>query len=1020
MTENQELDIGLAQLLEQKMKLFADRVCIEHGSYKLTFWELHCKALMIVRLLYRLQIRKEEPIAILARRGVDHILSQVAVVYAGGSCVPLDVDLDDRHIRKLVSNLGVSVILVDLENQKRLSDIHHILVDHVSVPADVDFHQTVTFMSGSSGCSHILHTSGSTGLSKAVQVLAKGLINLVLDDFVSIHNGCRVAHVCNVGFDVSLWEIWSSLLQGGTIVTFERHEMLDPFVFEQKLKCSQIDVIWQTTSLLATIAHVCPYAYSYVDTLLTGGEAINIRTIRSIVAHGQPRRLFNIYGPTELTAFTTYHQITPADIEKGHIPIGRPLKNFHIQIVDENLQPVPNGNVGELLVGGVGVTGGYINQPEKTARAFVYLPHLTPPCETSNNKYYRTGDLVQRNNAGILEFVGRQDHQVKIRGQRVDLESIEWHLLETGLVSCAVAQRVTLEDEGSGSFLLACVTPVSLNISAACIRQAYIKLAPHLMIPRLQLLEVLPLTCSGKVDRKKLVGDYMQHLRSLKLNLHSGQESAKEGVSTGLGRLWQELLGIPVETLQSNDDFFLLGGTSLQAALLASKIQKNFGIVIHAASLFEYSTLQGMRTLLCMAQNKGFTPDRILEMNKWLQDCQLGKDLEPLEHSLPDWTIEAEGKVFLTGATGFVGAFLLAHILTLPHVKEVACLVRAHDPAHALVRIRKALRRYGLIVEPKNETKILALPGDLAKEHIGIGRDSFRHFAQWASVIFHCGAHINFVQPYLSHRTTNIVGTLNMIQFAVSGRSKAIHYTSSISAYGPTGVITGSTNISENERPISHVEALFYDTGYAQSKFVAENIIWHAIDKGIPIAIHRLGLVLGPSTTGAMNTDDFLSSVIKSSIQTGRYPILPRHRGDFVPIDFVISCIVHIASNPVNLGQAYNILHPDSTSSIYLPAIFDMINNRNKECFLRGVSYQDWVNSLSQMPDHYLGSLMPMLMDKVYGNNSRWELQRDMPKFSRLNTRRALANDPDLLHCESPSTLIARYIPHWLKSIRTG
>ncbi|KAJ5080807.1 acetyl-CoA synthetase-like protein [Penicillium angulare] len=1009
-------DTSLGYLLQQQLKLFKESISIEHGAYRVTGRELHQKALKLMEILSKLGIQKQEPVAILASRGVNHILSQVTVVYVGGSCVPLDVDLDDQYISNLLLNLRGSTILVDSENEGRLAHLHNVVVNHLLIEVDKHSAYPLPFALEPNCCSHILHTSGSTGQSKAVRVLSSGLINLIFNNFAPISKGNRVAHVCNVGFDVSLWEIWSALMQGATIVIFDHHEILDPVIYEKKLKGGCIDVMWQTTSFLATIAHTCPGVYSYVDTLLTGGEAINLQTIKNIMATGPPRRLFNVYGPTELTAFATYHQITSADIESGHIPIGRPLENYNIHVVDGNLQPVPNGTSGELLVGGAGVTGGYLNNPQKTAEAFVHLQHLAEHGEEEPNIYYRTGDVVQQSKEGILSYLGRRDHEVKIRGQRIDLESVERCLLETRLVSNAVALRVTLEDEGTGSLLLACVTSISGDTSIRDIRQAYVQRAPHVMLPRILLLKSLPLTGSGKVNRKKLVADYVADIRNLKLRPKLLETNGPCTVDDELKLLWQELLDIPFENIHDSDDFFLLGGTSLQAALLVSKIKQRLGLVVRVASLFENSKFHNMAGVLSTTQNGAAVYDTATKIKTWLDDSRLGNDLRPTNPSLPDWTMDSEGKVFLTGATGFVGAFFLAHILTLAHIKTVACLVRAHDPADGFIRIRKTLHKYGLYTDPADERKILVLPGDIGQDNLGLDRLEYDRLALWASIVFHLAAHISFVHPYSSHRASNVIGTLNMIKFSIDGRCKAMHYTSSISAYGPTGMVTGCTYLPENERPATHIRALSYDTGYSQSQLVAESIVWNAIENGIPIAIHRLGLVLGHSKNGTMNPDDFLNRVVKSSIEMGRYPIFPRHREDFAPVDFVVSSLIHIASDPSNLGQAYNLIHPDSTSSIYLPTIFDMLQKKDSKSHIKAVQFSDWVQSLSQMQNHGLASLMPMLQEKVQGDLTRWEMLQDMPKFSRRNARYALRDTPGLLLCPSQFTLMANYVTRWLKS----
>ncbi|KAH8693797.1 hypothetical protein BGW36DRAFT_361636 [Talaromyces proteolyticus] len=1005
-----EAELGLAQLLKQNLQLFGNAVAIESNEFHITFNELHRKALNLMQRIHDHQIQTEEPIGILAPRGINHILSQAAVVYAGGSCVTLDVDHTDQHITSLLRNLNASIILTDLDNSHRLHDFQHIVVDHSANEKNVESENAQVSENGIMSRSHIFHTSGSTGKPKAVQVLAMGVINLVFNQFAPVRKGHRLGHVCNISFDVSLWEIWSALLHGATIVVFDKTVVLDPVLFSWRLQKDQIDVMWQTTSLLATVAHAFPQAYSSLDTLLTGGEAINIQTIRIIFENGPPKRLFNVYGPTELSVFTTYHLVSPAELEKGNIPIGRPLSNLQSFVVDENLQTVPQGEVGELLVGGAGVAAGYFANPEKTSLVFVNAPHLAITCQASTGLFYRTGDLVRINETGLIEYVGRSDNEVKIRGQRVELESIESSLLQTKLVSATAALKVEPEELQSGSILLAYVIPVSPDVDIQSILQVYRELAPNLMVPRLELVESFALTGSGKIDRKRLAREYIDRLESLRLS-RKNKNGTERKTEAHLKEIWLDILGLDENALKNTDDFFAIGGTSLQAITLASWIQKTLNVQIRVATLFEYPTLKGMSDLVDKIRN-GVPSDTTAERASWLRDSQLGKDLEPIGDCIPDWQCECEGRVFMTGSTGFIGAFLLVELLSMPQINTVTCLVRAKDQETALHRIRSTLKKYKLDINDEAEAKILALPGDVSQPDLGLGWQRYDDFAIWASVVFHLAAQVSYVQPYSTHRASNVLGTLNVIRFANSGRIKGLHYASSISAYGPTGIVTGANYIPENEKPVAHSAALSYDTGYAQSQFAAEGIAWNAIEKGIPLTIYRPGFVLGHSKTGMLNPDDFFGRIVRSCMDMGIYPVLPRQREDFVPVDFVVRALLHVASDRGSHGHAYNLVNPSPAPPIDLNSTFEMINSLLQKSVMRGVPYSDW---LSQANHDRLQPLIPMLEEKVLDNRSRWEMQQDMPEFGTRNLSRALCTVPDLLECPPVPSLFAAYLPHWIQ-----
>ncbi|KAL4928912.1 male sterility protein-domain-containing protein [Aspergillus undulatus] len=641
---------------------------------------------------------------------------------------------------------------------------------------------------------------------------------------------------------------------------------------------------------------------------------------------------------------------------------------------------------------------------------FVGAPHLPILGHTSTGLLYRTGDLVRRNPAGLIEYLGRRDNEVKISGQRVDLESIERCLLETKLVSTAVALKATeLQSSGGSTILVAYVVPSSSRVVQKSIKEAYVQRASHLMVPRLKLVDAIPLTPSGKVDRKQLAREFQEELEQ-----HSivNEAATTENVEDTMRKLWGQVLGMPAAGISAEEDFFSLGGTSLHAARLISRINRVFDVPLRVAALFESPTLFGMSEEVRKAR-LGAQYEESLRAQPWMRDSNLGQGLTASIAEAIDWQRESEGRVFLTGATGFVGAFLLKELLSHPQVKKVACLVRAQDENCALLRIRRVLDRYGLSISTEQEALIVPLPGDVVHDHLGLSHGQYQHWANWTSVIFHLAAHVNYLQPYSSHHAVNVLGTLNMLRFSQEGKSKPLHYTSSISAYGPTELVNSTKHIPEDERPQGHQAALEYDTGYAQSQFTAEMIAWNAIDQGLPVTIHRLGVVLGHSSSGTTNLNDFISLLVRTCLRSGVYPSLPGHSEEFVPVDFVVSSMLRISSHRENSGTAYNILHPGTGRMRHL-SLFQLIKQQSGRPLIEK-PYDEWITTVSQTQDCELSSIMPMLVEKVSDGRSRWQMQANMPTFGIENLHRALSGIPGSLRCPPLGALLEIYIGQWIQ-----
>ncbi|KAK5990627.1 Aldehyde reductase lnbA [Cladobotryum mycophilum] len=959
-------NLGLGEIFYSKVQKSREAIAVCDGEAVLTYGQLHAKACRLAQELSQWLRLTEKPVGIVVQHGMADVVAQMAVIYAGGSCVPMDPTLPDNQIRRRLNRLDAVCVLTDEANRHR--DLRADVVcindfDNADLAPESTLYPVATDLEH---CAYLIHTSGTTAEPKAVQIAARSILHVAFyAPLEPVYDTDVVTHANNSSFDVSLYDIWVPLLRGARIAVISKAVLLDPTMMAREIDRLGITVMTTTSAVLNLAAVVYPKAFAKLRLVIIGGEAANVAAIRVILKKGPPAMLFNAYGPTECCVFCLAHQITPKDVEHGStsVSIGKPIGRTITYIaVDEG----GRGDEGELWIGGPGVSPGYFRQPEKNLAAFAELGEAMTSIGNPI-RFYRTGDIVRRRPDGAMEYVGRRDNQVKVRGFRIELEAVEAGLLQTGLFSDAVALKMDTPQNGAGSILVAYAVPADASDPPTTNEalESVKSILPHYMVPQVELVPRLPLNRHFKVDRKQLAELFGRRWE----NVPPAQpKTASQDVRSALASLWATVLASPLTVYGDDDDFINLGGTSLQTAMLISQIRRQFGIDVSLLTLYDNTTL-GALTSIIEKRLSGQSETLHNDIDDWVADSEIADDLScPLDAPV-DWCRDTEGRT-----------------------TQVRCLVRATDAAVGQKRLRAALAKYGLW-EDGFADKLVAIPGLLEDDYLGMGREQFEEAAVWASVVFHLGARVNYSQPYSLHRASNTLGTRNMVRFACAGRTKAIHYVSSISCFGPTGSILGTTSVQEDEPLLPHIAALPYDHGYSQSQWVADELLRRLIDRGFPIAIYRPGFIVGHSQTGACNPDDFFSRLIDACREVGCYPQLPNQRKEFVPVDYVNAAILHIAASPASLGHAYHIVPPSRDVSIDMDSSMAMID-RVWNLHMRSVPYKEWIERLAATSSNRLLPLQPMLAERMKDGFTRWELYEDMPVYESTNTVRALQNYP--------------------------
>ncbi|HYU31238.1 MAG TPA: 2,3-diaminopropionate biosynthesis protein SbnA [Thermoanaerobaculia bacterium] len=582
-------EAGLAELFAQMARRLPDAPAViaapAAGGEVWSYRRLDEASDGLAQRLRSLGVRSEAAVGISMERSPELILGTLAIVKAGGTYVPLDAGYPDERLAFMLADTGARIVLVDERARERMAALAQALVvvdsrASLSLPSSEPL---PSFAPPPDSLAYVIYTSGSTGTPKGVAVPQRAIVRLVREtDYAQLGRGDRVAHLSNTSFDAATFEIWGALLNGAAVVVIPREVALAPAELAALLRRQGVTAIFLTTALFNQVAREAPDAFFTVRHVLFGGEAVDPGAAARVLERGGPERLLHVYGPTESTTFATWHLLRAVPPGAATLPIGLPVANTTACVLDPWQRPVPLGVTGELFLGGDGLARGYLNRPDLTAERFV--PHPWPHPGRSGERLYRTGDLVRQRPEGSIEFLGRRDDQVKIRGFRIEPGEIEAVLGGHP----AVRERVVVVREGvAGLRSLAAyvvLQPESrLERPGAALRAWLEERLPDYMIPAaFVLLDALPLTPNGKVDRGALPAP--------ELSREEERPAAPaDPVEELLAGIWAEVLGR--ERVGVHDDFFALGGYSLLATQVMSRVREVLGVELPLRRLFESSTV---------------------------------------------------------------------------------------------------------------------------------------------------------------------------------------------------------------------------------------------------------------------------------------------------------------------------------------------------------------------------------------------------------------------------------------------
>lgn len=892
------------ELFSEQAKKTPDRIALIFEDKKFTYKQLDEMSNSLAHFLRENGVKRNDIVPIIAKRSWHVIVAMLGIMKAGGAYMPISPDFPLERIEYMLKASDSKIMLSYRTDSDKLK-IDNVKVIDIGTINYWHMTETIKKINNSEDICYVIFTSGSTGKPKGVMVSHRNVVNYCNENNKNVYNKIitynsrKIVSVTNIVFDIFVTESILPLINGITIFIANDETILSQGKLSSLILDNNIDVIQTTpTKLKSFILDRNNLHYlKTLKTIILGGEALPNRLYKEITSYTDAR-IFNIYGPAETTVWSTNAQIFNSDIT-----IGSPIANTQIYILDKNNTPLPIGVAGELCIAGEGVGKGYLNRPELTAEKFVPNPFATD--ENHHGKImYHTGDLACWRADGEIEYLGRIDTQVKIRGLRIELGEIE-NVMSSfkGINLTAVTDK---KDENNRQYLVGYYTSERV-IDEKELREYLSSKLPKYMVPNYFMkLECMPMTASGKTDRKNLpVPEFTM----------SGKEyiAPDNERESRLCELLQELLHI--EKIGVEDDFFEYGGDSLTAIEYVAKAH-GIGIELSLQDIFDYPTVRK----LCIHLNKG----KKESVNYKSSDFEKYEKLFNRNVVNEKYIFRKKklGNILLTGATGFLGAHILDKLMQEEEGK-IYCLIRSNATDDRRGRLNSVLEYYfGDKYKSEINHRIIPVVGNIENDNLS---DDIPEDIQ---TVIHTAASVKHYGSYEYFHKVNTEGTSHVVNYAKRIGARLIHI-STLSVSGNSMADDFSVYHSDEEKHFYETSLYIgqpLDNVYIHSKFEAEREVYDAMLDGLDAVVIRVGNLTNRLSDFKFQPNykenAFLTRV-KAILEFGLFPdYLMSLYAEFSPIDKTAEGILKIAQ----YADEQSIFHLNSDKVIYFERFLEVVH----------------------------------------------------------------------------------------------
>ncbi len=879
---NQPSYLSLYQVLHQyfevQVKKTPEKVALIYDKDTMTYDELNKRANQLAFFLRKKGITRNNIVGLMVKRSFEMFIGIIGILKAGGAYLPLDPDYPKERLKYILENSNCNIILKD--NPLLQGNYCSEIIDINSIDIQRENSNDPVIINEPQDLAYVIYTSGSTGNPKGVLIEHKSIINTLIwrINHYLFNSKDVLLQIPTFCFDSSVEDIFSFLIIGASLVIINQEQRYDLIHIKKLIMNQQITHFLISPAFYNTMLDTEPINFPSLKNVTIAGESFHIGLVKKHFKKLPHVRLYNEYGPTENSVCSTVYQFSPEDEE---VLIGKPICNCHCYVLNHEQKLQPIDTAGELYLAGPGLARGYLNNSDYTAEKFINNPQI-------GQRLYKTGDIVKWTPEGNLKFIERIDNQVKIRGFRVELDEIK----NTILLFKDIKNAVVITSEGINNISIIHAYLVANSWFDLSELKKFLHLhLPQYMIPScFHLIDHLPLTLNGKVDKTKLP-DIIEPEKTIVL--------PETNIEKELINIWKEIFKIDIGI---NNDLFEFGLDSLGIIQILTVLY-NRDWNLSVPDFYKYRTIRELASYICstleIKQSKNQI--RIIDIKK-PHFTFLRKEKLNLSFN------NSNKNIFLTGVTGFLGVHLLYNMLKTTEA-EIYCLIRDNDDRDAQNRFKKIIHFYFHNEIDLFRKRVHIVRGDINRERIGLSEQTYSKLFRLIDTVIHSAALVKHYGEYNDFEKTNIQAVQEIINFCKN--NKQLFYISTTSVSGNYANITNNKlHFTEDQFDIGQD---FSDNYYVKSKFTAEKLIRKEITNGLKASIIRVGNLTGRYNDGQFQiniSDNKFYNILKSIITLQAIPkSLLSKKLEFTPVDICSQAIIKLILTKESIGKTFHLLN---------------------------------------------------------------------------------------------------------------